>query len=244
MARPSAPALPRRRSGPSPRRRRRARSASTSAAAPGSTSPTLRRPVVALDAAHAMVRLAREAAPDAWPVQADLEALPFRASARSAPVGRARATSTSRTSGCRLRFADLHRRWSSARRLTSCCAPDDTSGALADDDFPGRWFSAWTADDARRRAARRGVHGRLVRDRRRRRVLARGPGHARPDAARHRRARHAPARVRPEPERVLGRRRRRLRPARATASGPRRSPPGSSRATATRATRSSPTASA
>ena len=35
-------------------------------------------PVIALDAAYAMLPLAREAAPEAWPVQADLEHLPFR----------------------------------------------------------------------------------------------------------------------------------------------------------------------
>ena len=50
---------------------------------------SLPRPVVALDAANAMVRLARDEAPDAWPVQADLEALPFRRGALAAGWARA-----------------------------------------------------------------------------------------------------------------------------------------------------------
>ena len=198
----------------------------------------LRRPVVALDAAHAMVRLAREAAPDAWPVQADLEALPFRApgARRGLGAGQLPPHPERAAAGCPRRPPPGAGR---RRAGPPPAARGHTSGVLADDDFPGRWFSAWTVDDLADVLRGRGVHGRLVRDRRRRRVLARGPGHARPDAARHRRARHAPARVRPEPVGVLGRRRHRLRPARATASGPRRWRPGIVTATATRATRSS-----
>ena len=45
---------------------------------PGNYLAALGRPAVALDAAHAMLVLAREAAPDVPGVQADLEALPFR----------------------------------------------------------------------------------------------------------------------------------------------------------------------
>src|SRR5438046_2371921 len=45
---------------------------------PGSYLGALGRPAVAVDAAHAMLVLARTAAPDVPGVQADLEALPFR----------------------------------------------------------------------------------------------------------------------------------------------------------------------
>src|SRR4051812_35764859 len=45
---------------------------------PGSYLGALGRPLVALDAAHAMLVLARGDAPDVPGVQADLEAIPFR----------------------------------------------------------------------------------------------------------------------------------------------------------------------
>ena len=87
----------------------------------------------------------------------------------------------------------------------------------------------WPSDVARRPARRRRVHGRRGRRVAAARRVGRdlGPGHPGAHAARHRRARDAAARVRPEPQRVLGRRRRRLRPARATGTGRRRSRPGS-----------------
>jgi ubiquinone/menaquinone biosynthesis C-methylase UbiE len=47
-------------------------------AGPGSYLADLGRPLVALDAAAAMLELARHGAPDVPVVQADLEALPFR----------------------------------------------------------------------------------------------------------------------------------------------------------------------
>jgi double-stranded uracil-DNA glycosylase len=106
----------------------------------------LRRPVVALDAAHAMVRLAREAAPDAWPVQADLEALPFRRQALGAGWARA---SYLHIPNERLpaAFADLHRALVVDAPAHLLLRAGHTSGVLTDDDFPGRWFSAWTVDD-------------------------------------------------------------------------------------------------
>ena len=75
--------------GPRPGRRRPrpARSLPTSGADRAATSRIWPRPVVALDAADAMLRLARDAAPDAWPVRADLEALPFRRGASRRRVG-------------------------------------------------------------------------------------------------------------------------------------------------------------
>ena len=51
--------------------------------------PYLPRPAVALDAASAMVELAREAAPDVPGIQGDLEALPFRRGALDGAWARA-----------------------------------------------------------------------------------------------------------------------------------------------------------
>ena len=176
-----------------------------------------------------MVRLAREAAPDAWPVQADLEALPFRRGALGGGVGAGELPARPDATGCRAALAELHHALAvGAPVAPHAAARATTSGAFPDDDFPGRFFARVAA----RRAAPTcssapGSTVDDVRGRRRRAdwldVRATRAAHA----ARHRRARDAAARVRPEPERVLGRRRRRLRPARATASGPPRSPPGS-----------------
>jgi TDG/mug DNA glycosylase family protein len=107
--------------------------------------PYLPRPVVALDAAHAMVALARAEAPDAWPVQADLEALPFRRGALGAGWARA---SYLHVPNERLPFAlaDLHRSLTVGAPVHLVLRAGDTSGLLDDDDFPGRWFAAWTAD--------------------------------------------------------------------------------------------------
>ena len=67
---------------------------------PGLYLDRLGGPVVGVDAAFAMLRLAREARPDVPVLQADLEALPFRP-ARSEVRGRARAFNTSRAVACR-----------------------------------------------------------------------------------------------------------------------------------------------
>src|SRR5690606_36780573 len=49
---------------------------------PGWYTDALGRPAVALDAALAMIRRTREAAPSSLPVQGDLSALPFRSGSR------------------------------------------------------------------------------------------------------------------------------------------------------------------
>lgn len=48
---------------------------------PGKYTGDLGTPVVAFDAARSMLTLVRGSAPEAWPVQGDLEHLPFRANA-------------------------------------------------------------------------------------------------------------------------------------------------------------------
>ena len=107
--------------------------------------PHLPRPVVALDAAFAMVRLAREEAPDAWPVQADLEALPFRRGALAAGWARA---SYLHVPNERLPWAlaQLHDALAVGARAHLVLHTGESSGLLDDDDFPGRYFSAWTVD--------------------------------------------------------------------------------------------------
>jgi len=107
--------------------------------------PFLPRPAVALDAAHAMVRLARETAPDAWPVQADLEALPFRRGALGGGWARASYLHV-RTERLPLALADLHHALAVGAPAHLLLHAGERSGTLDDDDFPGRWFSAWQPD--------------------------------------------------------------------------------------------------
>jgi TDG/mug DNA glycosylase family protein len=111
---------------------------------PGSYLAHLPRPVVALDAAAAMLRLAREEAPDAWPVRADLEALPFRRGALGAAWARASYLHV-RPEHLPLALADLHRALVvGAPGALSLRA--GVSGPIPGDDFPGRWFAGWDAD--------------------------------------------------------------------------------------------------
>jgi len=115
---------------------------------PGSYLPHLARPSVALDAAFAMLELARTAAPDVWPVQADLEALPFRRGAFGAAWARASYLHV-RTERLPAALADLHRTMTVGAPVTLSVLARETSGPWPDDDFPGRWFAGWTADALR-----------------------------------------------------------------------------------------------
>jgi TDG/mug DNA glycosylase family protein len=110
--------------------------------------PHLPRPAVALDAAHAMVRLAREAAPDAWPVQADLEALPFRRGALGGAWARASYLHV-RHEQLPMALADLHHALAVGAPAHLVLHAGDESGTLPGDDFPGRWFAAWDVDALR-----------------------------------------------------------------------------------------------
>lgn len=105
--------------------------------------------VIALDAAHTMLRLLRAEAPSAMGVQADIEALPFRAGSLAGAwanmtyhhLPRARLP---------MALADLH----GALHLGAPVDVQVVHGAhdgpdLPADDIGGRWFSAWTADDLR-----------------------------------------------------------------------------------------------
>jgi TDG/mug DNA glycosylase family protein len=115
---------------------------------PGSYLPELARPTVALDAAAAMLELARDTSPDAWPVQADLEALPFRRGALGAAWARASYLHV-RTTALPAALAELHDALTVGAPVSLSVLARDVSGAWPDDDFPGRWFAGWRADALR-----------------------------------------------------------------------------------------------
>ena len=110
--------------------------------------PYLPRPTVALDAALAMVRLAREAAPDAWPMQADLEALPFRRGALGGGWARASYLHV-RPERLPAALAELHHALAVGAPAHLLLLAGEDSGELPDDDFAGRWFAAWDPDALR-----------------------------------------------------------------------------------------------
>jgi TDG/mug DNA glycosylase family protein len=102
----------------------------------------LGRPVVALDAAFAMLGLAREVAPDAWCVQADLEALPFRRGGLAGAWARASYLHVPRV-WLPWALADLHRSLSVGAPIHLTMRGGGGEGPLPDDDFPGRFFAEW-----------------------------------------------------------------------------------------------------
>ncbi len=105
----------------------------------------LGHPVVALDAALAMVELSRSVAPDGWGVQADLEALPFRRGSLAGGWARA---SYLHLAKVRLpaALADLHQALTVGAPVTLIMRRGDAEGSLVDDDFPGRFFADWDPD--------------------------------------------------------------------------------------------------
>jgi TDG/mug DNA glycosylase family protein len=108
----------------------------------------LGRPVVALDAAFAMLELAREAAPDAWVVQADLESLPFRNSSIGGSWARA---SYLHVRQKRLPWAlmQLHRALNVGAPAAFTMRYGTHEGAVDDDDFGGRMFAEWEPEPLR-----------------------------------------------------------------------------------------------
>ncbi len=110
--------------------------------------PYLGRPVVALDAAAAMLELCRDVAPDAALVQADLEGLPFRRGALSGAWARA---TYLHIPSPRLPFAlaELHHAMEVGAPASLTMRAGDRDGPIADDDFPGRFFSGWQPDPLR-----------------------------------------------------------------------------------------------
>lgn len=104
----------------------------------------LGEPVLAFDAAFAMLEQTRSAAPGAVCVQADLEALPFRAAALGGAWAKASYLHVP-AERLPMALADLHRALQVgapiAIALHSGRRPDDWT-----DDFEGRFFSAWDPD--------------------------------------------------------------------------------------------------
>ena len=108
----------------------------------------LGRPLIALDAAYAMVRLAREAAPDAWCVQADLEGLPLRQGSVGGAWARASYLHVPRT---HLPWAlmELHRALVVGAPAAFTFRHGRLEGGIPDDDFPGRLFAEWEPEPLR-----------------------------------------------------------------------------------------------
>lgn len=111
---------------------------------PGWYTEALGRPVVALDAAGAMLRRTAELAPTSLLVQADLQALPFRSSALGGGWARNSYVHLAAVD-MPMALADLHRslRVDAPVELTFIGGDGEGTDVLADDDLPGRWFSTW-----------------------------------------------------------------------------------------------------
>lgn len=110
---------------------------------PGFYLPHLGRPVVAADAALAMVASARDRHPDASGVVCDLEALPVRR-ATLAGVWASKSLQHVAAERLPLTLAGVHR----ALRLRGLLdltvfLGDGTERTGSDDEFPGRWFTWW-----------------------------------------------------------------------------------------------------
>ncbi|HSO96604.1 MAG TPA: class I SAM-dependent methyltransferase, partial [Acidimicrobiia bacterium] len=110
--------------------------------------PVLGRPVVALDAAFAMLELARDAAPDAALVQADLEALPLRRGSLAGGWARASYLHVARPE-LPAAFAELHQALQVDAPIQLTMRHGDDDGLLAHDDFPGRFFAGWEPEALR-----------------------------------------------------------------------------------------------
>ena len=116
---------------------------------PGFHLPALGRPVVALDAARSILDLARDAAPGAWLVQADLEAPPFRDRSLGGAWARASYLHVPRVL-LPLALARLHWVLTPGAPFVVYVRLGDQEGALAEDgDFPGRFFAEWREEGLR-----------------------------------------------------------------------------------------------
>lgn len=113
---------------------------------PGRQSGDLGRPVVALDAARAMLDLVPEHAARALRVQGDLTALPFRRHGLRAAWASKSYVHLPRTQ-VPLALHDLHRSLAVGSPVELVLFEGDLEhGTFDHDDFPGRSFSCWPAD--------------------------------------------------------------------------------------------------
>jgi TDG/mug DNA glycosylase family protein len=113
---------------------------------PGSYLPDLGRPLVALDAARAMLALARDVAPEVPGVQADLEALPFRRGCLGGAWARASYLHIARAA-LPLALARLHDALAVGAPVHLSLRHGEGEGPLTDDEFAGRFFAQWQPDD-------------------------------------------------------------------------------------------------
>jgi hypothetical protein len=114
---------------------------------PGWHSDQLGAPVVSLDAAFAMTQKVREFAPDAWPVQGDLERLPFRPGALAGAWAHKSYMHVPATH-VPLALAEAHRSIARGGAL-HVQVTSDRQHENADDIFPGRHFEWWPAQRLR-----------------------------------------------------------------------------------------------
>jgi double-stranded uracil-DNA glycosylase len=112
----------------------------------GRYTAALGAPVVALDAARTMLGLLREAAPAAWPVQGDLEALPLRTGGIAGAWANMSYLHVPRVR-LPMALADLHRAMGVGAPLDVQVLAGDYEGTdLPSDDVGGRFFSSWEPD--------------------------------------------------------------------------------------------------
>jgi len=113
---------------------------------PGSYFADLARPLAGLDFATAMLDLARRAAPDALLVQAELSRLPFARGSLGGAWARASYLHIPRTS-LPPALAELHAALAAGAPVELTVKKGTGEGPLPDDDFAGRFFALWEADE-------------------------------------------------------------------------------------------------
>ena len=159
---------------------------------PGHYTPLLGRPVVALDAASAMLHAVPDRAPNALRVRADLEALPLRRAA----LGGAWASKCYQhlpPERLPLALADLHRSLEVGAPVALTVFAGSGSFTTGDDDpFAGRYFALWDGDHLGELLAGAGFEDAVVQTD----AVSEG-GHLRPLRGTARRARTLPDTVGP-----------------------------------------------
>jgi len=109
---------------------------------PGNYLGELGARAVGVDAAGAMLRLARRRVPAVCVVQADIEALPMRDQSLGAAWASSSYLHVPRDR-LPLALAHLHRAMSVGAPVALSVKAGDAEGPRPDDDFPGRFFACW-----------------------------------------------------------------------------------------------------
>ena len=111
---------------------------------PGRYTSHLGQPALALDAARSMLELTRHEAPAAWLVQADVEAQPLRRGALGGAWSRMCYQHLPRER-LPMALADLHHAVAVGGIVELTVSRGTAARRRDDTDFPGRWFTDWTA---------------------------------------------------------------------------------------------------